>query len=836
MGHTTGQEWDRYDRALTVTDALGHTTRHVWDEAGDLGLIVRPDGGEIRAEYNELHLPTEVVRPDGSVWRQAYDAAGNRTVLLDPAGQRTHYVYDEHGAVVALTDALGRRTEFRRNAAGLPTAVVDPLGQVTSYEYDPMGRVTAVTDPLGGTVRMEWTREGHPARSVDALGNTRSWAWDGEGNCLAHTDENGNTTRFEYGPFDLPSAQTDPDGSRFELHRDTELRLVTVVNALDRSWDYTYDAAGRLVGESDFDGRVVHYTLDAVGQLVGRTNSLGQRVGYVRDPMGRIVAKTLDGAVTSYAHDPEGRLTHAAGPDSRLERRWDVLGRLVSETIDDRTVTRTFDPLGRVLTRTTPSGQSSRWSYDAAGRPESLSSGDRLLTFQHDAVGREITRHVSDCVTLSRSWDLAGRLTEQRTVGPDATAHHRTTYRYRPDAYLVGARRETRDETAGFSYALDPLGRITGVDGPAWSERYAYDAAGNQVTGTWPEEAPSDSLGERAYDGSRVARAGHTRYEYDAAGRVVLRQRARLSRRPDTWRYEWDAEDHLVAVTTPDGARWEYAYDPLGRRIEKEQRREDGTVCQRVVFSWLEESLVEQTTAETTMTWDYLGLHPVTQTESLTDHEVDRRFYAIVTDLVGGPVELVGEGGVTAWRARRTVWGVDVPGGGGERPATPLRFPGQYADDETGWHYSLFRHYDPRTARFTSPDPLGLGPAANHYTYPHNPHTWSDPLGLAPHGLDPSLMGEFNKQSKKYGKGGYRELENGRIRFYGRIAEARNPGEMVGRRMVREWDPATGAKRIWHETLDQQGNVRIVRPDVNVTGGEKVHYTFDVDGNFTGTF
>ncbi|MFD9467512.1 hypothetical protein [Streptomyces sp. NPDC060027] len=31
-------------------------------------------------------------------------------------------------------------------------------------------------------------------------------------------------------------------------------------------------------------------------------------------------------------------------------------------------------------------------------------------------------------------------------------------------------------------------------------------------------------------------------------------------------------------------------------------------------------------------------------------------------------------------------------------------------------------------------------------------------------------------------------------------------------------------------------NVRIVRPDVNVTGGRKVHYVFDSQGNFTGTF
>jgi RHS repeat-associated protein len=29
-----------------------------------------------------------------------------------------------------------------------------------------------------------------------------------------------------------------------------------------------------------------------------------------------------------------------------------------------------------------------------------------------------------------------------------------------------------------------------------------------------------------------------------------------------------------------------------------------------------------------------------------------------------------------------------------------VRFPGQYFDAETGWHYNHFRDYDPRTGRY----------------------------------------------------------------------------------------------------------------------------------------
>jgi hypothetical protein len=55
---------------------------------------------------------------------------------------------------------------------------------------------------------------------------------------------------------------------------------------------------------------------------------------------------------------------------------------------------------------------------------------------------------------------------------------------------------------------------------------------------------------------------------------------------------------------------------------------------------------------------------------------------------------------------------------------------------------------------------------------------------------------------------------------------------MTGQRTVREWDPVTGAQRTRLETLDQQGRVRIVRPE---TGGPKTHYFFDQQGGYGGS-
>ncbi|MFF4396562.1 RHS repeat-associated core domain-containing protein [Streptomyces sp. NPDC001480] len=263
---------------------------------------------------------------------------------------------------------------------------------------------------------------------------------------------------------------------------------------------------------------------------------------------------------------------------------------------------------------------------------------------------------------------------------------------------------------------------------------------GNQTKAHWPDTAPHpEARGPRTYTGTRIRAAGAVRYEHDAAGRVTLRQKPRLSRKPETWHYEWSAEDLLVSCTTPDGTTWTYDYDPLGRRTAKHRTAPDGlTLLETVRFTWDGPHLAEQsdTSTRSVTTWEYEDDHPVAQFERRagalsSQDEIDARFFAVVTDLVGKPTELVSEDGEIAWHTRSTIWGTTT----WNRNATaytPLRYPGQYADPETGLHYNLYRHYDPDTARFTTPDPLNLAPSPNPVSYVHNPETWSDPLGLVP--------------------------------------------------------------------------------------------------------
>ena len=62
-----------------------------------------------------------------------------------------------------------------------------------------------------------------------------------------------------------------------------------------------------------------------------------------------------------------------------------------------------------------------------------------------------------------------------------------------------------------------------------------------------------------------------------------------------------------------------------------------------------------------------------------------------------------------------------------------LRFPGQYADSESGLIYNYYRTYDPTTGRYSESEPIGLGGGLNTYGYAYqNPLRHTDPSGLNP--------------------------------------------------------------------------------------------------------
>jgi RHS repeat-associated protein len=661
--------------------------------------------------------------------------------VTGPDGSVTRFGYDEDGHLAGVIGPDGSVTQAVCDAAGMPVEVTGADGARTRYELDARGQVIRVTLSDGSVTSLDWTAEGQLASRTLPDGKTESFWWDAEGNLSQYVNAAGGVTRYEHGPFDSLTAEVSPDGTRAEFDYDHAQRMTGVRHGA-LTWRYDYDLAGRLAAETDYNGATTRYACDAAGQLIRQVNAVGQEITFGHDLVGNMTERVVDGMRASFAYDAAGNLLRAQSPDAELRFDRDLLGRVITETCDGRSVSRSFDSAGRIAGRVTSSGLATSWEFDTAGRPVAVTAAGRQLRFGYNAANQEIRRELPGGVALVQEWDQRGRLALQSLTGPGRQIQRRS-YRYRTD----GIPNRVDDLLTGSrTLALDPSGRVTGVTGPGWAEQYAYDQAGNISAATWslPSGAAASSMdsgsqGARQVAGTRITQAGNVRYGHDAAGRVVTRTRTRISRKPDTWRYEWDADNRLTSVSTPDGNIWRYRYDPFGRRVSKQHVSSGGQVLTETRYTWDGFVLAEQAEAtdsgERVTAWEYQPgtFAPILQTEhgsarDAPQDEIDQRFYSIITDLTGAPSELLAEDGTLAGHQQRTHWGATVWNSGGA--STPLRFPGQYEDQETGLHYNNQRYYDPLTGSYLSPDPLGLEAAPNHHAYVANPYILTDPLGL----------------------------------------------------------------------------------------------------------
>jgi RHS repeat-associated protein len=105
-------------------------------------------------------------------------------------------------------------------------------------------------------------------------------------------------------------------------------------------------------------------------------------------------------------------------------------------------------------------------------------------------------------------------------------------------------------------------------------------------------------------------------------------------------------------------------------------------------------------------------------------------------DHLGTPQAMTDANAQILWWRDQTPFGQTVAEGG--FGSSPLRFPGQYADAESGLAYNYFRDYDPALGRYIQSDPIGLTGGLNTYGYvAGNPLRYIDPSGTAmPVGID----------------------------------------------------------------------------------------------------
>ena len=210
----------------------------------------------------------------------------------------------------------------------------------------------------------------------------------------------------------------------------------------------------------------------------------------------------------------------------------------------------------------------------------------------------------------------------------------------------------------GFTY--DPEGnRLSSIDNSPWS--YNTD---NELTGY-----------------------GATSMTYDANGNMTSDSSASST-------LTYDFENRLASYTTASTTA-NYLYDPQGRRLQK--------ILNSVVtrYLWDGATMIAEldgtNQVQRIYTYNPQTMEPVSTAIGCTAY-----FY--ITDHLMTPQMMTSISGTTAWYANYSSFGAaNIIT---DTVTNNLRFPGQYADTESGMYYNYARYYLPQAGRYAETDPI----------------------------------------------------------------------------------------------------------------------------------
>lgn len=560
-----------YITGMTIGNSLNYNFEY--NNYGNITRYLDATGGEWILTYNDAGQLTEVRNPRNIIMVYEYNDAGLVSSVENYAGTESAYTenfgYYPNGTVsrYSIPDVI--RYEYTYNASDLLARVViiDPVTEsplaTYSYEYNAFGRITQIIEPGGRT--QEFT---YPSSSPLNLQVFKLIGTD--------TDEDNNppelAIRYDYdGAENLSSIRLPVVGQREDINitYDALNRRVRYVNGEDNSWAYTYDNSGNIIQISDPLGSAVSYTYDQYNRITDISYPSGNPVKLNYGENGNLQAITLP-------PNTPGNSSSA----QRIEYDLNNVGWIDRFQMATDYVSFTYDPMGNVLSRTTPDGIVTHYSYDPAGRLQSMTYADdgTIHTYAYDEQGNLIS--VGD---LNFAYDSLRRMTEA-----SGSTIPSITYAYDPVSGNVAVRDAGDSGITAYNY--DALYRPEQIDFNGQSIHITYDARGrirNLIRGniltritynqnnriTVIENGRSDTLDINNLDNAILENLDLINYEYDAVGNLINVSREQsndfiLSEVS----YSYDIDQRLISERWLDANSETfyvvaYEYDATGNRI-----------------------------------------------------------------------------------------------------------------------------------------------------------------------------------------------------------------------------------------------------------------------------
>lgn len=555
------------------------------DGAGAEQSLIYQDGRWTwRAEHGSLPGQYEVYQGANP------QSLANLVEVGDRNGKRLGYVW-QGTQLQSITNASGDITRFTYHASGdLVSIATEDANKAklarVSYGYDASRRLASVTTDLTPTnasdaqiyvTRYEYEGNSDLISKVSQDDGTQiNVRYDGQGRVKEIWDALGQKTQFDYsvaGQTRVVDARNQTSIYRYDTKGQLTSYQGPNIGNLRQEWQFTYDAQGNVLTQTDARGASTVYRYDGAGNRIYERQADGSTRTWVYDSNNRLLSSTHyagidpdgDGAQTAsapsytrYVYDSANLLRFIVGQQGEVQAfRYNTLG----EKIADIAYTQN--------------------QINLSGLSEAELANDALLqrlnTWQAAQPANKVT------LTEYR-YNVHGLLEAQTVYGQlDAngngisTSQSVTQFTYTPDGLLAQKIDGNGNQT---SYVYDGLGRLI----QSTDARLSGETAQHSVNYTWSVDSnATDAIAYRLQVehkwGTQSLQVQTT--AYDSAGGILQTSLGRTQQNLSyttghLLRYSdnafgqrqyflYNAAAQKIAEVAPDGSLTAYFYNANGQ-------------------------------------------------------------------------------------------------------------------------------------------------------------------------------------------------------------------------------------------------------------------------------
>lgn len=760
--HLTTYTYDTLSQKTSETTPQNHTIHYTYDTESN--PITITDIGTTHITYGPYHNPISHTDPLGNTTTTTYTSLAKPVTITDPLGNQTTYTYNPNQTLAIITTA----------------------DTITTYTYDYKQRPTSVTitDHKHNILSKESTTYNYfgPTSHKDPLGHLTITTYDAAGRPIK-TQKHTSITTITYDAQSRPHI-TNSDGRITKTTYDIASRPITILETDSSNTTYSftemtydnYDNKTSITTQNHLGPSKSTYTYDNFKRETSHTNALGHTTTTAyQDRPYTIIQTNPNSVARATTYTPHGKPHTITTLDHKTIHTYDDNDNLIetatenpdtiqtytyknnllaSYTRGNKTTTHTYDKQSRLISTTLPNQTSIHTTYNALSQPIHISSSDNTIDIHntYDPLGNLLTSHTPDH-SLKRTYDPLGNLltdtydhitiqhsytNNQRTklILPHTTIHYThdpyhlstITHNSLTHTYTYDTNHNVIEETNPLTTithtinplnqriattsnyhsrqitALDPVGNILSTN----TSTYTYSPLNQILTETGPFnntytlDAHSKRLSTNSVpnhystDHELLATPAAT-YSYDPNGNRIV---------TNNTQYSYDALGRLLC----DGTNT-YTYDHLNRRLT-----ENG-------IYYLYDNNLE--IGREGHEYRILGTGFGADIGATTFIYLNNTPHIPFHDLFGNITALYTTAGTLLESYTHNPFGLELTQ---SAPQNPYRYQSKRHS-----HNLVFfgrRLYDPQTATWLTPDPLGTADSPNLYQFlHHNPLTNHDRFG-----------------------------------------------------------------------------------------------------------